>query len=221
MSRQNNVVYLETLVSMYTIDKGKIKILLLKNKEEKYKGYWILPGNLLNKDETLEDSVAETIIKETGIMDVDVEQYYTFSNLDRNTNNRLLATVFVGLIDSKRAELKRVETKDYETAWFDVDNLPKIGYDHEDIIKKCNEYVERKLLNTNVLKELFPSDFTLPELQQIYEQILNKKIDRRNFRKKFINLDLIEDTDEYNIGFNGRPAKLYRFKEDIREMNLF
>ena len=75
--------------------------------------------------------------------------------------------------------------------------------------------------NSNILKILFPSDFTLPELQRLYEQILGKKLDRRNFRKKFINLGLIEDTGDKNEGAAGRPAKLYRLKEQIEERNLF
>ena len=78
-----------------------------------------------------------------------------------------------------------------------------------------------KIVNTNILKSLFPSDFTLPELQNVYESILNRTLDRRNFRKKFINLGLIEDTGYKNEGYNGRPAKLYRFKENIKERDLF
>ena len=81
--------------------------------------------------------------------------------------------------------------------------------------------LKRKIVNINILKILFPSDFTLPEIQKVYEQILGKTFDRRNFRKKFIALDLLEDTNEKNIGFNGRPAKLYRFKDNIKQVDLF
>ena len=88
-------------------------------------------------------------------------------------------------------------------------------------IKKCLLKLKSVLVNTNVLKSLFPSDFTLPELQCVYESIMNVKLDRRNFRKKFISFGLIEDTGYNSAGFSGRPAKLYRFKEDIRDINLF
>ena len=96
-----------------------------------------------------------------------------------------------------------------------------MAYDHADILHENIEFLRKKIVSSNVLKSLFPSDFTLPELQHAYEQILNKKFDRRNFRKKFINLGLIEDTGDKNVGGNGRPAKLYSFKEVIEERNLF
>lgn len=213
--------YLETLISIFTIDKGDLKVLLLRKKTEPYKGYWILPGNALRNDETLEDNVTDAVLDKTGLLSVYIEQCYTFSNIDRDPDGRVIATSFIGLVDSKSVEIKREERPEYETAWFSVSELPKLGYDHENILARNLEYLKKKIINSNVLKSLFPSDFTLPELQNVYEQILGKKLDRRNFRKKFIGLDLIEDTLEKNTGFNGRPAKLYRFKDEIKEINLF
>jgi len=213
--------YLETLISIFTIDKGSFKVLLLRKKTEPYKGYWILPGNYLKNDETLEDNITDTVYDKTGLLSVYIEQCYTFSNLDRDPDSRVIATSFIGLVDSKSVEIKREERPECETAWFSIDELPKLGYDHETIILRNIEYLKKKIVNSNVLKSLFPSDFTLPELQHVYEQILGKQLDRRNFRKKFIGMDLIEDTLEKNTGFNGRPAKLYRFKDEIKEINLF
>ncbi|MBE6144960.1 MAG: NUDIX hydrolase [Firmicutes bacterium] len=213
--------YLETLISIFTIDKGALKVLLLRKKTEPYKGYWILPGNILRNDETLEDNITDAVLDKTGLLSVYIEQCYTFSNIDRDPDGRVIATSFIGLVDSKSVEIKREERPEFETAWFSIDELPKLGYDHESIISRNIDYLKRKIVNSNVLKSLFPSDFTLPELQHVYEQILGRELDRRNFRKKFIGLDLIEDTLEKNVGFNGRPAKLYRFKDDIKEINLF
>ncbi len=213
--------HVETLISIFTIDKGTLQVLLLRKKSEPYKGYWILPGNILKNNETLEDNVTDAVYDKTGLLNVYIEQCYTFSNIDRDPDNRVIATSFIGLVDSTTVEIKREERKNIETAWFSIDELPKLGYDHENILKRDIEYLKKKIINSNILKILFPSDFTLPELQHVYEQILGKELDRRNFRKKFIGLDLIEDTFEKNIGFNGRPAKLYRFKDDIKEINLF
>ena len=213
--------YLETLISIFTIDKGDLKVLLLRKKTEPYKGYWILPGNILRNDETLEDNITDAVLDKTGLLSVYIEQCYTFSNIDRDPDGRVIATSFIGLVDSKSVEIKREERPEYETAWFSIEELPKLGYDHENIIARNIDYLKKKIVNSNVLKSLFPSDFTLPELQHVYEQILGKELDRRNFRKKFIGLDLIEDTLEKNTGFNGRPAKLYRFKDEIKEINLF
>lgn len=213
--------YLETLISIFTIDKSELKVLLLRKKTEPYKGYWILPGNALKNDETLEDNVTDTVLDKTGLLNVYIEQCYTFSSIDRDPDARVIATSFIGLVDSKSVEIKREERPEYETAWFSISELPKLGYDHENILARNIDYLKKKIVNSNVLKSLFPSDFTLPELQHVYEQILGKELDRRNFRKKFIGLDLIEDTLEKNTGFNGRPAKLYRFKDEIKEINLF
>lgn len=216
-----NSSFLETLISIFSVEKGDIKILLIKKQEDPYKGYWILPRGILTNDETLEENIEKTLYNETGLKDVMVEQCKMFSKIDRNPNGRVIGASFIGLIDSKSIEIKKDEIKDVEMKWFLINELPKIGYDHEEIAINSIETLKKKLLTSESLKTLFPSDFTLPELQKIYEQILGKQLDRRNFRKKFLSLDLIEDTNEKNIGCNGRPAKLYRFKEGIQNINIF
>lgn len=220
MNNQYNI-YMETLMNIFTVEQSKFKILLMRKKEEPYKGYWILPGNILNNQETLEENVSDAVYTKVGLPNIYVEQCHTFSAIDRDPNTRIIATSFIGLIDSKTVELHRETRPNIETSWFPINDLPKLGYDHEIIIKKAIEYLKKKVVSSNVLTSLFPSDFTLPELQKVYEQILNKEFDRRNFRKKFINLGLIEDTGDKNEGSSGRPAKLYRFKEDIKEYTLF
>ncbi|MDD2377374.1 MAG: NUDIX hydrolase [Bacilli bacterium] len=213
--------YVETLITIFTIDKGELKILLTRKKTEPYKGYWILPGNYISTEETLEDNITDAIVDQTGLMNVYVEQCHTFSNINRNPDDRVIATSFIGLVDSKSVEIMSIDRPDVENGWFNIDSIPKLGYDHELIIEKSIDFFRKKIVNSNILRILFPSDFTLPELQKVYERILGKELDRRNFRKKFINLNLIEDTLEKNTGFNGRPAKLYRFKDEIKEMDLF
>lgn len=218
---KENYNYLETLICIFTIDKGDLKILLMRKKTEPYKGYWILPGNYVRNDETLEDNITDAVYDKTGLLNIYVEQCHTVSTLDRDPDNRIIATTFMGLVDSKSAEIMREERPNIETEWFSIDSIPKVGYDHEEIINKIRLALQKKIVNSNVLKSLFPSDFTLPELQRVYEQILGVELDRRNFRKKFISLDLIEDTEEMNLGSSGRPAKLYRFKDNIKDRNLF
>lgn len=213
--------FVETLINVFTIDDGDLKVLLIKNKVEPYKGYWILPGNPLKNDETLEDNITDTVLDQTGLLKVCVEQCYTFSNLTRYPESRVLGVSFVGLVDSMSVEFNRKEKKEIESEWFKVSDLPKVGFDHEDIIKRSIDYLKKKFVNVNTMKSLFPSDFTLPELQKAYEQVLGKSLDRRNFRKKFINMDLVEETGEYNTGCSGRPAKLYRFKDEIKQVDLF
>ncbi|HPF82716.1 MAG TPA: hypothetical protein PLV83_00885 [Bacilli bacterium] len=215
----NNLV--ETLITIFTVHKGSLKVLLIKNKIDPYKGYWILPGSPLKNSETLESNITDAVFDQTGILKLYIEQCCAFSGLNRNPDNRVIGISFMGLADSTTLEVRREEKKDIESEWFSIDELPKTGYDHEEVIKKNIECLKKKIVNINILRNLFPSDFTIPELQKIFEQILNKKLDRRNFRKRIITMDLLEDTNEFNIGGNGRPAKLYRFKENISEKNLF
>ena len=150
-----------------------------------------------------------------------LEQGHIFSNLDRDPDERIVGVSYLALIDSKTLEIKKEDRPDLELQWFNIDDIPKMGYDHEIIVKDSIKLLSKKLLNSKVLKNLFPSDFTLPEIQKVYEQILGRELDRRNFRKKFINLGLVTDTGDKNIGGNGRPGKLYRFNEDLRERDLF
>jgi len=185
-----------------------------------YKGYWMLPGSILRSDELIEDNVNRVIYDRVGIKDLAVTQHHLFNKLDRMGKTRLIAINYIGLVDSRTLVLKR-EVRDYESEWFSINQIPKASFDHNEIINDAIVELKDLLVNSNTLKSLYPSDFTLPEIQSIYEQILNTKLDRRNFRKKFIKLDLIEDTGYMNDSLNGRPAKLYRFKETIKERDLF
>ena len=212
---------LETLIGIFTIDKGKIKVLLIRKKNEPYKGYWILPGAMVKNDETIENNITDVVYDKLGISNLYIEQCHTFSNLDRDPQERIIATTFIGLINNITLKFKIEEHDDIELEWFDIDAIPKTGYDHDKIIIKLVDYFKQKIVSSNILKILFPSDFTLPELQRVYEQILSVSLDRRNFRKKLINLGYIVDTGDMNEGYMGRPAKLYRFKEELEDKNLF
>ena len=146
-----------------------------------------------------------------------MEQNYTFSSIDRDPENRVVGVSYIGLVDNKKVKLN----EELELNWFNLEELPKIGYDHKEIIESSKQLLKTKLVNTTILKNLFPNEFTLPELQSVFESIMNKKLDRRNFRKKFLTLNLIEETGNNSVGGSGRPAKLYKFKENIKDINLF
>ena len=210
--------FVETLIGVFTIDKGKIKILLSKKKEEPYKGYWYLPGSLL-KEEKLDENI-NMVLNNFGIPNLYFKQTKSYSGIELARFNSL-AVSYIGLIDSITYVLKREEKEEVELEWFDINSLPKIAFEHHIIINELYEYFKKQIVNSNILRILFPSDFTLPELQKIYEQVLNKELDRRNFRKKLMNLGYIIDTGDINEGYTGRPAKLYRFEDECEERNLF
>ncbi len=223
MNNYNNEGYsiIEALISIFTVSKGEIRILLFKKKDDPYKGYWMLPGGILGNEESFFENIRNSILDGFGFSDIYMEQGLVFSEIDRIPDKRVVAITYLGLIDSISVEIKQEIPEGIESEWFNINLIPKTIYDHCDIIEKSIEQLRRRIINSNILKILFPSDFTLPELQKVYEQILGKKLDRRNFRKKFISFGLIEDTGYKNEGYTGRPAKLYRFKDNLEEMTLF
>lgn len=210
---------IEVLVNLFTIDNGQLKVLLIRKETEPFKGYWILPSNLLMTTETIEECAEATVLEFCGITNIYLKQCNVFSRIDRLPNDRIVANSLIGLIDKETLLLKKQKTS-YETVWFPVDEIPKMVYDHGDILKDAVCFLRTILNDTEVLKVLFPSDFTMPELQIVYEQILGKKLDRRNFRKKMLYYDLLEETGDKTANKMGRPAKLYRFK-DFDKKQLF
>ena len=212
----NNKV--EVLVNLFTFDKGEIKVLLFKKQDDPFKGYWMLPSNLMLNKETLEECANATLEDKVGLTDIYKETCDVFSDVDRIPDTRIVGISVLCIMDTVKVN-KDLKIKE-EHEWFNINSIPKTIYDNGIIIEKTIERLKKELLNTKLLKIFFPSDFTMPELQKLFEQILNKKLDRRNFRKKILKLDIIEDTNEKNISMSGRPAKLYNFKDTL-DKDLF
>ena len=203
---------IEVLTTVFTIDKSTIKLLLFKKQHDPFKGYWMIPSNLLMTSETIEECANATAEEFLGINDISFKQCNVFSVVDRLPNDRIVGNSLIGLIDEESLLMHKKATP-YEGVWFEVDSIPKMVFDHGAILEDAIGYLQTHLVNPDILQILFPSDFTLPELQAIYEQVLNKKLDRRNFRKKILSLGILEDTEIKTTNKMGRPAKLYRFKE--------
>lgn len=204
---------LENLVLIYSADEGKLKILLKKRLEEPYKNYWTIPGDMLDEKTTLEESTRDIFERETNVKVSSIIQGSVFSNLKRNRDARIIAFTNVVITDKDLVDMK----KDNDLLeWFEVDSLPKLAFDHRDIIEKVTEDIKEKIsLNySDILLELFPSDFTLPDFQLFYENVIGKEIDRRNFRKKIFNQNLVIDTGFKSNKKMGRPSTLYRFNPD-------
>ncbi len=212
---------IESLMCLFTSDNGDVKVLLTRKKTEPYKGYWCLPNDTVSIEETIEENVMKMMSEQYQYTNFYYAQSGTFSRLDRDPENRIVGVSFLGLIDSVHALILHPEIDDIdEVSWFPINTLPKIGYDHEEIIQNALSNLQKELTNIDLLKRWFPGDFTLPEMQKVYEQILGHHLDKRNFRKKFMNLNVIEETGEKTEG-QGRPAVLYRFKEDAKKEEIF
>ena len=209
---------LEIVINMFIVDKGKIKVLLFRRTEEPFKGYWMLPNNLLMTTETIEECTNDTIKEYTTLENLYIEQCNVFSKVDRLPNDRIIANSIICLTNNKNVE--HIKT-DRQLEWFNIDEIPKMVYDYSDILKDAIEKLKKRLMSDySLLKYFYPGEFTLPELQSVFEQALNKELDRRNFRKKIINLGIVEDINIKNNVGNGRPAKLYAFKDELDNDNF-
>ena len=150
MSKNNNEnnIILENIISIFTIEKGTLKVLLQRKKTEPYKGYWRLPGNILNNAITIEQNIDEILDETIGTSNIYKEQVYTFSNIDRYPSERIIATTYVALTDNKTIEIKKEDAQIEDTDWFDINALPKIAFDHKEIMDKAREELKSKLTNT-------------------------------------------------------------------------
>lgn len=207
---------IEVVINIFTVDAGKLKVLLFKKQDDPFKGYWMLPSNLLMTNETIEECATATILEFTGLTNLFIKQADVFSQIDRLPGSRILANSLISVVDYEKVKYDLDIKNHMEGVWFDIDSIPKMIYDHGTILQKTIEKLKDIMAsNYNIIKILYPNDFTLPELQITYEQVFEKKLDRRNFRKKLVNLNILEDTLDKNNQTNGRPAKLYCFKEKI------
>lgn len=207
---------IEVVTNIFTVENGKIKVLLFRKIEEPFRGYWMLPSNLLMTSETIEECASDTIYQFVGLRDLYLKQSKIFSKIDRLPGARILANSLICLVDFDTIMYNQNKKESSESAWFDINEIPKMIYDHGTILESAVNDLRSLLVNDyDMIKMLYPKDFTLPELQLTYEHLLNKKLDRRNFRKKLINLNILEDTMDKNNKTNGRPAKLYCFKDNL------
>ncbi len=202
-------------IILFSIIDDKLKVLLIKRGNWPFKGSWAIPGGFIKMDETLEQSAAREIKEELGlnIKDVYLEQLYTFGDPKRDPRTRVVTVVYFGLLAPiKLKEIKPEKKEVLEAKWFSMYNLPKLGFDHEKILKYALKRLRYKLEYSAVGFELLPKTFTLSELKKMYEIILNEELDKRNFIKKIKSLDIIEATGLTKSGAH-RPASLYRFKK--------
>lgn len=204
---------IHVITVIFTIENGMIKVLLVKRKNEPFKGEWILTGGALYNNERLEDGAKREIFEKTGIKDINIYQFKLFDEIKRSPLLRMVAVGYIGVIDCERVKILRNTEKTSNADWFLIDKVPKLGYDHKHILNEAIVAFRNLIVKTDILKALFPNDFTLPELYKVYESILKRKIDRRNFRKKLLNMKLIVYTNKVRHFAGKKPAKLYRFNE--------
>ncbi len=201
-----------TDVIIFTIKENDFKTLLVKRKYPPFEGMWAIPGGFVRKDEGLEDAAIRELREETGVHDVYLEQLYTFGNPARDPRDRVISVSYFALIDWKTLELKAA-TDAERVEWHSMSSIPQLAFDHKKILEYALQRLRYKLEYTTVGLELLPEKFTLTELQNVYETILEKKLDKRNFRKKIKSLDILKPLKEAKMEGAHRPAQLFKFKE--------
>jgi len=194
---------------IFGFDQNELKVLLIKSDLEDFSGQWSLLGDLVKADETLEEASYRILKQRTGLDDVYLEQVHTFSEIGRHPAGRVVTTAYFSLVNVKNLDLK---TWDNELHWHTVSEIDKMAFDHKKIVDTCLQQLQQRVEDDPVVLNLLPQKFSLRELQNLYEAILDTKLDRRNFRKKFFLMDWLEDVDEMETDVPHRPGKLYRFK---------
>jgi len=199
-------------VIIFTLRNDDLQVLLIKRGHSPFEGMWAIPGGFVDITESLEEAALRELEEETGIRDVYLEQLYTFGEPDRDPRGRTITVAYFALVPAYAVQPHAGDDA-AEARWWSVYDLPSLAFDHADILVYALQRLRYKLEYTAVGFELLPETFTLSELQAAYEVILGEELDKRNFRRKILGAEVIEDIDEYRTG-EGRPAKLYRFRDD-------
>ncbi|HRN73718.1 MAG TPA: NUDIX domain-containing protein [Ginsengibacter sp.] len=195
---------------IFGFDENTLKVLLIRSDLKKYKGKWTLLGDLVKPDEDLDAAAYRVLKQRTGMKDVYLEQVKAFGEVDRHPAGRVVTVAYCSLINIQNHQLQIL---DNEIHWHSVDSLKdkELGFDHERIFDTCYRWLQKRVQEHPLGFNLLPKKFSLRELQNLYEAILSKKLDRRNFRKKFFSMDFLVDTGEEERDVPHRPGKLYKF----------
>jgi 8-oxo-dGTP diphosphatase len=199
-------------VIIFTLRGDDLQALLVRRKHPPFEGMWAIPGGFVGIEESLEEAALRELEEETGVRDVYLEQLYTFGEVDRDPRGRVITVAYFALVPADAVHPHAGDDAS-EARWWSVYDLPRLAFDHAHILTYALQRLRYKLEYTAVGFELLPEAFTLSELQAAYEIILGEELDKRNFRRKILGAQVIEETGGYRTG-EGRPAKLYHFRDD-------
>lgn len=208
----SNLNFLNALVSVdcviFGFSDGELKVLLIKSDLEVFKDKWSLLGDLVRPAEDLESASYRVLHERTGLRDVYLQQVHTFSAIDRHPGGRVITTAFYSLVNIKDHQLRLSHN---ELHWHAVNEIFGLAFDHDKILHTCLRELRDQIQDHPIVFNLLPEKFSLRELQSLYESILDVKLDRRNFRKKFFLMNWLTDLEELETDVSHRPGKLYKF----------
>lgn len=195
---------------IFGFDEGDLKILLIKRGEEPYSDEWALPGHFVYPTEDLETAAVRVLEELTGLRNVYLEQVRTFGAANRHPFGRVITIAYFSLIKIADYSLQPAGIAK-KAKWLPISQVRNLPFDHSQILEASFQMLKRLVRTRPVGFELLPPKFTLTELQHLYEAILEVPLDKRNFRKKILSMNLLIDLDETQEGVAHRPARLYRF----------
>jgi 8-oxo-dGTP diphosphatase len=196
---------------IFGFDENELKVLLIKSDLKKYEGRWSLLGDLVSSTEDVDQAAYRILRERTGMDDVYLEQVQTFGHVNRHPAARVVTIVYCSLINVQHHKLG---ITDNQLTWQKISALKEMAFDHKQILDVCYAWLQKRIQEHPLGFSLLPKKFSLRELQNLYEAILDAKLDRRNFRKKFFSMDLLIDTGEHETDVPHRPGKLYGFNYD-------
>src|SRR3990172_1445904 len=211
-------------VVIFRLAGGQLQTLLVRRAGPPYKNRWAIPGGFVRADEGLEDAARRELFEETGLGDVYLDQLYTFGSPKRDPRGRVVSVVYFALIGGEERTLKAGDDA-ADARWHPMAGLPELAFDHKAILNYALKRLRYKLEYSAVGFELLPAEFTLAELQTAYETILGEPLDKRNFRRRILEADVIEETEKYRTGQVGPRAMLYRYRPvavaEVKARRLF
>lgn len=198
---------------IYSFNEGNLQLLLTERSVYPYKDWWALPGFFVEKDEEMEDAVKRILYEHTGLKDIFMQQLGAFAGAKRHPEGRILTVAFSTIVkyEDVKAKIKPVTSYMKQAKWFPIDQLPDLAFDHAKIVKQSLQKLKETINYSTAVYELLPEKFTLTQLQQVYEAILGKTLDKRNFRKKITNTGFLKELAEVQKGVSYRAARLYKF----------
>lgn len=195
---------------VFGLDESDLKVMLIQRKLSPFKGEWALPGGFVRLNESLEDAARRELREETGVEQVFLEQLYTFGDIDRDPRDRIVTVAYYALTNLAEHPVQAA-TDASQAVWCLVSNLPSLAFDHQKILDVALTRLKGKVRYEPIGFELLPQKFTLSQLQKLYEIILGTPLDKRNFRKKILKMDLLIELNEMQTDVPHRAARLYQF----------
>ena len=209
MTRQKIDVAVDSVV--FSILDEELSVLLIKRRFPPFKGQYAIPGGFVLENEDLEQAAKRELQEETGVKDIFLQQVGAYGDVKRDPRGRIISIVYLALINSERDIEASTDAADVR--WFSVYSLPKLAFDHSRIILDSLKQLRYEIQTTNIAFQILPEYFTLSEMQNLYEKVLDKELDKRNFRKRIKELGIVKSTSMKRMEGAHRPAMLYEFRE--------